>query len=66
MEILFTYYTIILYNFLEINIDIQDINNINNKNNTDSKNDNDISNYIKDNNNILKKARQAKKEWILY
>ncbi len=62
MEVLFTSYAIILHNFLEINMDIWEVtfdDNIDYENN-------DISNYIRKNNDMLKRVRQAKRNLIFY
>ncbi len=65
MGILFACCAIILHNFLEINMDIWDIDD-NENNDMDNENDNDISNYIKKSDEMLKRAGQAKRDWIFY
>ena len=56
MGILFTSCAIILHNFLEINIDTWDIDDIDHENDTDNKGDNDISNYIRNDDDTLKRT----------
>ncbi len=63
--ILFICCAIILHNFLKINMDIWDIDDLDHENDTDDKNDNDILNYTRNNDNMLKRAGQAKRDWIL-
>ena len=66
MGILFTSYAIILHNFLEINMDTWDIDDIDHENDTDNEGDNDISNYTRNDDDTLKRAGQVKRDWILY
>jgi len=61
MGILFTSCAIILHNFLEINNDIWDVDEENNMNN---ENNNFISDYTRENDDMLKRAGQAKRDWI--
>ena len=63
MGILFTCCAIILYNFLEINMDIWNLDDMNSKNDTDSEND---DNYVRNSDDTLRRARQTKRDWILY
>ena len=65
MGILFTSCAIILHNFLEINMDTWDIDDIDHENDTDNEGDNDISNYTRNDDDTLKRAGQVKRDWIL-
>ncbi|CAI2191202.1 16178_t:CDS:2, partial [Funneliformis geosporum] len=62
IEVLFTLCVIILYNFLEINMDIWEVTF---NDNIDYEND-DISNYIRENDDVLKKAEQTKRNLNFY
>jgi hypothetical protein len=65
MGILFTSCAIILHNFLEINMDTWDIDDIDHENDTDNEGDNNISNYTRNDDDTLKRAGQVKRDWIL-
>lgn len=62
MGVLFTSCAIILHNFLEINMDIWEVTF---DDNIDYENDN-ISDYTRENDDVLKRAGQAKRNLIFY
>jgi len=69
MKVLFTYYTIILHNFLEINMNIWKVNSNDNTDDIDDKNDeNDKDNNytLRTDDEILKRAGQAKRNLIFH